>query len=252
MLSFKEIKELQKDPKARRMSGLFITEGVKMYAEAPREDIVEVLVSETFRAENADLLKGVSYETVGNSRFLQLSDTRTPQGILTIVRQKMWKQEDIIRRKNPLILLAENLQDPGNAGTILRTAEASGVDGVFFTEGSVDIYNPKTIRSTMGSIYRLPHICLSSEEALDKLLEEFMLLGIRTYAAYLAAPASYLLGDYREGTAFLIGNESRGLTEDLANRSDRLISLPMKGKVESLNAAMAAGILMYEAARQRG
>ena len=253
MLSVKDVKELQRDAKARKTSGLFITEGIKMYKEAPVEDIEAVFVSESFMSKYSDIpTEGKMYEILSDSRFAGISDTRTPQGILTVMHQKKWTAEDILSAKDPFVLVLENLQDPGNAGTILRTAESAGVDGVFLTEGSVDMYNPKTIRSTMGSIYRTPHLSLQNEEALTELLETFMVRGIRTYAAYLSAPATYLGGDYREGTAFLIGNESRGLSEKLANLSDRLISIPMKGRAESLNAAMAAGILMYEAARQRG
>ncbi|MCI1722617.1 MAG: RNA methyltransferase [Lachnospiraceae bacterium] len=249
MFSFKDIRELQKDSKARRMLGLFIAEGIKMFREAPKEDIEAVYASETFAAENEAALAGTGFISVPDERFAGLSDTRTPQGILTVLKQKAWTAEEILSKKNPFVLLLENLQDPGNAGTILRTAEAAGADGVFLTKGSVDIYNPKTIRSTMGSVYRMPHVYVDDVRGL---LEMFMMKDVRTYAAFLDAPAGYLSGDYREGTAFLIGNESSGLTPELVNLSDRVISIPMKGSVESLNAAMAAGILMFEAARQRG
>jgi TrmH family RNA methyltransferase len=258
MLSFKDIRELQKNSKARRMQGLFIAEGIKMFREAPADQIEAVYASGTFASENEALLAGSGFISVPDERFGSLCDTKTPQGILTVLHQKKWDAEEILSRKAPFILILENLQDPGNAGTILRTAEAAGADGIFLTRGSVDLYNPKTIRSTMGSIYRVPHCYIESGDepsagamTMDELLEMLMMKGIRTFAAYLDAPASYLAGDYREGTAFLIGNESSGLTEGLANRCDRLISIPMKGNVESLNAAMAAGILMFEASRQR-
>lgn len=285
MLSFKDIRELQKSAKARRMQGLFIAEGIKMFREAPKESIERVLVSESFLRENEALLAGAEFESVPDERFISLCDTKTPQGILTVLRRRTWTPDDILAKKNPLVMILENLQDPGNAGTILRSAEAAGVDGIFMTRGSVDMTNPKTIRSTMGSVYRMPCVMVEEDEAeeagrsgadrhepdphgpdqhgpdqngesggsirMPELLELLMERGIRTYAAYLDAPASYLTGDYREGTAFMIGNESTGLTQYLANLSDRLVSIPMKGEVESLNAAMAAGVLMFEAARQR-
>ena len=145
-------------------------------------------------------------------------------------------------------MLIENLQDPGNLGTMIRTAEGAGVTGILISRESVDLYNPKTIRSTMGSIYRVPVHITDSLTGLVPLLHQ---RGIRTYAAHLRGTKSYTEADYRTGTAFLIGNEGNGLTEELADAADQYIRIPMEGQVESLNAAMAAGILMYEVKRQR-
>ena len=135
-----------------------------------------------------------------------------------------------------------------NAGTIFRTGEGAGVSGVFLTKTCVDITNPKVIRSTMGSVYRMPFLYVEDVVSLKAELEQ---KGIRTFAAHLKGKNSYDQEDYQGGTAFLIGNEGNGLTEEAAEAADCLIRIPMCGKVESLNAAMAAGILMYEAARQR-
>ena len=253
MLSLKDVKFLMKNKKARDMQGLFVAEGEKLVREAPEGSVVQVIVSRSFAEEHPDAdgwFAGGNPEigVVEDGRYASLSDTRSPQGIMALVRQVPFRIEDAIGGVNPFILLLENLQDPGNAGTIIRTAEAAGVDAVFLTEGSVDIYSPKTTRSTMGSIYRVPHFYVENAAGL---LESLKSRGIRSYAASLRGTGVYTDPDYRRGTAFIIGNESRGVTEETAAMADVLIRIPMMGRVESLNAAMAAGILMYETQRQR-
>ena len=252
-ISFKEIKNLQKNKKARDEQGLFVTEGIKLCREAPAEWVRAVFTTAEFAAEHPDFFDSLpkSVQVVSDikkDRFAGLSDTKTPQGILTVVRKPDHKLSEVLAKPDPFFLLLENTQDPGNAGTILRTAEAAGVDAVFLTEGSVDLYNPKTIRSTMGSIYRVPHFYVRD---MDELLGEFARRGIVTHAAHLHGTHNYTDADYTGGTVFMIGNESRGLSEALSERADVLMKIPMCGRVESLNAAMAAGILMYEARRQR-
>lgn len=146
-------------------------------------------------------------------------------------------------------MILEDLQDPGNVGTILRTGEGAGVSGVFLTRTCVDITNPKVIRATMGSVYRMPFAYVEDVPSLKKVLEK---RGIHLFAAHLQGKKAYYEESYQKGTAFMIGNEGKGLTDRAAGEADSLIRIPMCGQVESLNAAMAAGILMYEAARQRG
>ncbi len=253
MLSLKDIKNLEKSKKARDEQGLFITEGIKLFMEAPREDICAVVTTARFAAEHPEAIaripRGVDAVTdLKEDRFAGLSDTKSPQGVLTVQRKTAFDREKVLGGKAPLLLFLENLQDPGNAGTILRTAEAAGVDGIFLLEGSVDMYNPKTIRSTMGSIFRVPHFYVPDTADFLRELKE---RGIRSYAAHLGGTCDYTEPDYTAGSAFLIGNESRGLTELAAACADTLVKIPMAGKVESLNAAMAAGILMFEAGRQR-
>ncbi len=149
---------------------------------------------------------------------------------------------------NPLLILVENLQDPGNLGTILRMGEGAGVTGVVMSSNTVDIYNPKTIRSTMGSIFRVPFVYVQD---FSDAVSQCQNSGIKVYAAHLDGKNTYLGEDYREGTAFLIGNEGNGLTDDITKQADTLIRIPMHGEVESLNAAIACTILTYEAVRQR-
>ena len=219
----KNIIKLNQKAKARREQGLFIAEGRKMFLEAPLHWIEKVYVSE-------------------------MSDTQTPQGVMTVLRKPSYEPEDILKGKKPLIMVLEDLQDPGNAGSIVRTAEGAGVDGIFLTKTCVDITNPKVIRATMGSVYRMPFVYVEDVVSLKEMLRDRK---IRFFAAHLQGKNAYHEEDYTGGTAFLIGNEGKGLTEEAAEAADCLIRIPMCGQVESLNAAMAAGILMYEAARQR-
>lgn len=246
----KNVIKLNQKAKARREQGLFIAEGRKMFLEAPDDWIEKVYVAESLLDDEEIMQKAgrFSWDAVENSVFRQMSDTQTPQGVLTVLRQPSYQLEDLLKQEAPLLMVLEDLQDPGNAGTILRTGEGAGVSGVLLTKTCVDITNPKVIRSTMGSVYRMPFLYVESVVSLAQELKD---RNIRTFAAHLHGKNSYDQESYTGGTAFLIGNEGKGLTDEAADSADCLIRIPMCGKVESLNAAMASGILMYEAARQR-
>jgi TrmH family RNA methyltransferase len=246
----KRLLQLQKKSKARNEEQVFLVEGLRMFLEVPEERVEKVYISETlYNRKKQDLnLEKFSVEILSDSVFGNVSDTKTPQGILCIVKQQKYNIEELLNIKNPHFIVLDNLQDPGNLGTIVRTAEGAGVDAVFLSKESVDIYNPKTIRSTMGSIYRMPVIYI---EDLLELLETFRKKGIKSYAAHLEGKNSYDKEDYKGGTAILIGNEGNGLRDEVANSADVWVQIPMQGKVESLNAAIAASILMFEVYRQR-
>ena len=246
----KHVMQLNKKPRLRKEEGVFVVEGFKMLKEAPKDRVVKAYVSESALAEPTcqEMLEDLSFEAVEDHVFTQMSDTQTPQGVLAIIRRQEPDPDQLLDQPDPFLLLIENLQDPGNLGTMIRTAEGAGVTGILISRESVDLYNPKTIRSTMGSIYRVPvHIA----DSLTGLLPLLHQRGIRTYAAHLRGTEAHTDADYRKGTAFLIGNEGNGLTEELADAADQYIRIPMEGQVESLNAAMAAGIVMYEVKRQR-
>ena len=248
----KNIIQLNQKAKARREQGVFVAEGRKMFGEAPKDWISRVYVTESLTADES-LMKQVmelpeeKREIVADNVFRQMCDTRTPQGILTVLKKPVWTVEDILKGDAPLVMVLEDLQDPGNAGTIFRTGEGAGVSGVFLTKTCVDITNPKVIRSTMGSVYRMPFLYVEDVVSLKSRT------GAKRYP-YLCSPPErkkipMIRRIIKAATAFLIGNEGNGLTEEAAEAADCLIRIPMCGKVESLNAAMAAGILMYEAAR---
>ena len=150
--------------------------------------------------------------------------------------------------KDAHLLVLDNIQDPGNLGTIFRTAEAAGVTGVFLSRDCADIYNPKTVRSTMGAIYRQPFVYV---EDLPGTIARMKEKGICVFAAHLQGERSYDREDYRKKTAFLVGNEGNGLRREVEEMADVRVRIPMAGRAESLNAAIAAGVLMFEVARQR-
>lgn len=178
-----------------------------------------------------------------------ISDTQTPQGVAAVARQYQYSLEDIRDGgAKPLVMFLETIQDPGNLGTILRAGEAAGVTGVIMDRESADIYNPKVIRSTMGSVYRVPFLYV---DELGGTVREFKGDGLRLYAAHLDGKHAYDREDYRGACGFLVGNEAKGLRRETADLADAWVRIPMKGNVESLNAAVASALLMFEAARQR-
>lgn len=246
----REIQELQKKPGRRRETGLLVIEGPKMARELPPERFVRGYVTEAFLAENGEeILRGLPYETVAPHVMEAMSDTRTPQGILAVVRERWASLEEITGgEEQPLLLLLEHVSDPGNVGTLIRTAEAAGVTGVILTEDCADASAPKVIRSTMGSVFRVP-VCRTggAPETVRFLREK----GVRCLGARLAESTVYDREDYRRAVCFLIGNESRGLTKEAQEAADGCVRIPMLGSVESLNAAVAGAVLMFEAARQR-
>ena len=236
--------------KERRKEQAFVVEGGKMFEEADEKYIREIYVSESYIEKNgiSDKLQRVGFETVSDEVFKKISDTKAPQGILCVMNQYKYALEDLLNKDNPVLVLLEDIQDPGNLGTILRTGEGAGIDGVIMTKDTVDIYNPKTIRATMGSIYRMPFLYVDSlQEVIGKLQEK----GILVYAAHLKGNEYYDNFDFKKGTAFLIGNEGNGLKKETADLADAYLKIPMEGKVESLNAAIATSLLMYETYRQR-
>lgn len=258
----KQVVQWQSKARERKKSGIFIVEGIRMYEEAPEQWILETYVSTEERKrlqedavgryrEAWQKLLRTGFEEVTEEVFAKMSDTSTPQGILCVLRRPHYTLQDLLdcgEGDKPLVLVLEDLQDPGNLGTILRTGEGAGVGGVIMSRDTVDVYNPKTIRATMGSIYRVPHIYVEDlQETLVQLAEH----EIHVYAAHLAGENYYSTFDFREGTAFLIGNEGNGLKTETADLADSYLKIPMEGRVESLNAAMSAGLLVYEAHRQR-
>lgn len=247
---------LREKAKLRKKEQKFIAEGCKMFLEAPEDRLCEVYVSESFLKKEGELetackerLKKVSYEVVSDDVYKKMSDTVTPQGILCVIAIKEADLAGMMATADkPLFVLLENLQDPGNLGTILRTAEGAGVTGVILSRDCVDIYNPKVIRSTMGSVYRVPHFYTDD---LCGVVDELQAKGVSVYAAALESGKIYDTYFYMEASAFIIGNEGNGLRPETIAKAGKCCYLPMEGKVESLNASVAASVLMYEAYRQR-
>jgi len=255
----KNVKELNSKHKARVTQSLFVVEGVKMCMEAPADRIHQVFVSESFYSDeanreallekSAEFVDGEKLFVVKDSVFEGMCDTKTPQGILTVVKaRKTGFDELFLGDDTPFIMILESIQDPGNLGTIIRTAEGAGVTGIIVNDKTVDLYNPKTIRSTMGSLYRMK---IYETKELKETVGELKKRGIIVYAAHLRGRECYYEKSYKGPVAFMIGNEGNGLTDELADMADSYIKIPMEGAVESLNAGVAASVLMYETLRQR-
>lgn len=254
--SVREVIQLNQKAKARDRQRLFVAEGARMFAEAPEDRIDRVYIAQraeaNLRSAYGDKLDRLHTEIVSDDVFDKMSDTKTPQGILCLVRQFCYGIEDLLANGNDkeqmLFILLEDLQDPGNLGTIFRTGEGAGVNGIIMSRQTVDIYNPKTIRSTMGSVYRVPFLYTDDLRDTIRTLQKN---DIAVYAAHLEGAKYYDECDYQRGTAFLVGNEGNGLREETAGCADEYLKIPMEGNVESLNAAVASSILLYEAYRQR-
>lgn len=240
----KNILKLKKSGKERRKQGLFVLEGLRLVSEVPREALVKAYATEQYLEQHSFLGE---IETVSESVMQQLCDTKTPQGIVAVAKMPVYSLEEILRGGDGILLVLENVQDPGNLGTMIRTGEGAGVCGVLMSKDTVDIFNPKVIRATMGSIFRVPFLYVEDLlELLPKLHEE----GYISFAAHLEGKDIYE-EDFRKKVAFFIGNEGNGLSAALADQTKKKIKIPMEGRVESLNAAIAASLLIYEARRQR-
>lgn len=273
----KHLTALREKSRDRNREGLFLAEGIKMFEEAPLDQIQEVYCGESFyrlllngkldgnTAETLRLEKalhkleecqgrGIFTEHLSDEVLKKAADTMTPQGILFVMEQFSYTLEDMLKQalylfrqqgKTPLFLILEDIQDPGNLGTMIRTGEGAGVSGVILSKGCVDIYNPKTIRSTMGSLYRVPFVY---QEDLGEAVRELQEHDIMVYAAHLKGEKYFDRINYSGGSAFLVGNEGNGLKEETAKLADTYIKIPMEGSLESLNAAVAAALLLYQAA----
>lgn len=190
---------------------------------------------------------GLPVTLVSDDVMRHMSGTEHPQGVLALVDIGAVRKEPV--PGYPAIFL-EDVQDPGNLGTIIRTAEAAGISAVYMSSGCADILSPKVVRSTMGCLFRVPLIRLEGEEFYAEIRRQ-QERGIRFIAAALGGTRAYDEITYDEKTAFLIGNEGNGLTTRAIASADEKTIIPMEGHVESLNAAVAASILMFEASRQR-
>ena len=262
----KAVSALIKQSKMRKQKGLFVVEGSRMVSEVPAALLQELYLSESFakKKENLPIIEkltapkdgrpGLEPVLVSDTVFAKMSDTMHPQGVLAVVEQPSYSMEQLFAKEKETAggafryLVLENVQDPGNVGTLLRTSEAAGVSAVFLSEGCADLFNPKTVRSTMGAIFRVPFFYYKKIEAL---LPELKAQGIATYAACLEGSEEYTRVSYEKKCAILIGNEGAGLSEAAKEGSGCRVRIPMEGQVESLNASVSGALFLYEVKRQQ-
>lgn len=252
----KHLRSLEKS-KYRKQEGKFVIEGIRMMEEALDADIgldaiyYSPALLDTTRGK--DLFERLSERMLkiyllSDRLMKQVGFTETPQGIIAVASQLHFSLDILLKNANPFFLLLDQIQDPGNLGTLIRTADAAGVSGVILTEGTVDLYNPKTIRATMGSLFHLP--ILAQQDGQD-IIASLQREGIQVLAAALQTDTYFYEADFTRPTAVVIGNEGQGLSEEVLKAVDLKIKIPILGKAESLNAAVAGAILVYEGARHR-
>jgi len=238
-----------RERKHRDASGLFVIEGVKFVGEIPDGRRVEYyLLSEQFCNGNgidAYINRAKTY-AVSDRLFAKVSDVVNPQGVLAVCEKKEYILNNLLDNRQKLLLVLENIQDPGNVGTLLRTADAFGAGGVVMFGDCADVYGPKVLRSAAGSVFRLPFV-QSNDTA--KIMNALKWEGFKVYAAHPRDGVPPGAIDFSGRCAIIIGNEANGITDGLLARCDKAFCIQMKGKAESLNASIAGGILMYEATK---
>jgi TrmH family RNA methyltransferase len=258
----KELVKLQKNARYRKKQGLFVVEGIKLTNEAAshgklckvyiRNNLYEEQWAGKTEKEIATYFSHgenhVAVELVDDHVFDTMADTVTPQGILGVARIPEYSLKQILSHESRLYLLLDNLRDPGNLGTIIRTAEGVGVSGVILSKESVDLFNPKVVRSTMGSIFRVPFLYVDN---LPQTIETLKSSGTSVYGTFMEGSEIYYEKDFKKPSAIVIGNEANGISPSVKETLSGHIRIPMEGKLESLNAAVSAAVVLYEAARQR-
>lgn len=246
-----------KNKKKRNFHGKFLIEGIHLVDEARRQGLLDKVIYCNFiqrTPEGRDLLNkilssGIPCEEASEFVIKHLSSVETPQGIIASAFPNISDLGDLFEAENPLIIVACGIQDPGNLGTIIRTADAAGCSGFILAQGSVDPYNEKVIRASSGSIF---HLNIVRMDDIIDIISSLKRRGVKVISSFIEGSKSYFDAEYSGPTAILIGNEGQGLPENVGRLSDEVVSIPMAGKAESLNAAISAAVILYEALRQRG
>ncbi|MCX8030690.1 MAG: RNA methyltransferase [Thermodesulfovibrionales bacterium] len=247
----KEALNIKKNPKD--FKDLFLVEGphlIKMAIKSPYSSIVTLFMREDYFLKKD--CKNLLHQTqnsyiVTNKIFSQLADTETPQGIIGIVHYKLAKLSDVYNINNSLFVVCDSIQDPGNLGTIIRSADAFGANAVVILPASCNPFNSKVLRATAGSIFNIPIIKNNTEEALDFFLRNH----IEIFATSSKAKKTIFEVKFNKSIALIFGNESSGVSLNLLKNAHEVFRIPIIGKAESLNVAMATTVCLYEVMRQR-
>lgn len=246
--NFKHFKAL-KQKKERDRSLKYTVEGIKSVRDAidANADISEILVSERFYSESDFSYPGkIDIYVIADGIFQTLSSTETPPGIIAVINQHR-KSLPPINPDKPYIY-CDNVRDPGNLGTIIRTADAAGFGGVLLSDGCADIYNPKTVRSSMGSFFHIPIFESINADEIRSLKNS----GFSVFAGLLDDDTvDYTEADMSKPSIIVVGNEANGICGEIASLADFKVKIPIEGKAESLNVGVAAALLMYECKRQK-
>ena len=243
-------KECQKlgQKKYRDKAGKYLIEGPNLVEEAifNKADVECVIFDDN---KDWPQIQGIDNYRMEHRIFEKIAQTETSQGILAVVKKKQYDSDYLMEkmRAGANLLVLDRLQDPGNIGTMIRTAEGAGYSAIVAVKGTADIYSPKTIRAAAGSVFRIPIVHVEDNRELRKLTDR---LGKRLVVTCFDTDNYYYDVNLKTDTALVIGNEGNGVSAELIEMADVKIKIPMSGRLESLNASVAAGILMYEAARK--
>ena len=243
---FKEIKKL-KEKKHRIKSNKYLIEGLRFVEEAIKSkvSIDSIIFTESFKEKNPDLFlkinENIKLIQMNEALLKQLCSTENPQGIVGVIN--MQNKE---LKSGELVVLVDKVQDPGNMGTIIRTAHAAGAAGIVMTKGTVDIYNDKTLRSTMGSIFYIPIVEDDSLDFVKSLNKE----GYKLVVSSLQGKNNFFEENLQGKVMIAVGNEGNGVSDEVYDIADIKVKIPMPGEAESLNVAVATSIMIYEKIRQ--
>ena len=244
------------DPKVRKKEKAFLIEGIKMVEEALRDNlgVKQVIAAPSLTQHHGKgVLKlaerhGVEILWISERLLDSTSDSKTPQPVMAVVGMREYSEEALLAHSSELIIIAHQLQDPGNLGTIIRTAEAVGASGVAITPNSVDPHNPKTVRASMGSILRVPVVKMTDSKGF---LGKCKQRGFQTAALVLNGKHALFEMDLKKPTVIIVGQEGSGLQGDILENVDLRVRIPMAESIDSLNVATSAAVILYEAFRQR-
>jgi TrmH family RNA methyltransferase len=250
----KNIHKLSAKARERQAQGIFVIEGARELGLSVSGGYVceavfvcpELLTGEAFevlQAVHSSLLQEIS-----KSVFQKIAYRENSDGLIALARSKPHNLAALSLSENPYVIVLESVEKPGNLGAILRTADAAGADAVIVCDPATDIYNPNTIRSSVGCLFTVPVAVGTNEETLAFLQSR----GIRTFAAELTATQRYQDMNFTSPSAIIMGTEAKGLTEFWLKKADERVKIPMRGAIDSLNVSVSAAILTFEAMRQRG
>ena len=240
----KHVVALQQKSSLRREEGLFVVEGQR---EIEHCIACGYEISELFVLDTLDYTGSLPATRVSSQVYEKMAYRGSTEGLIAVARCKDHRLKDLNLKENPLIVVLESVEKPGNLGAILRTAEAAGVDAVIVCDPLTDLYNPNLIRASIGGVFCVPTAVCTSQECIAFLKEH----GVRILTAQLQDSYEYYDYDMRQATAIVMGTESTGLTSQWREAADAHIRIPMLGRLDSLNVSVSAAILMYEAVRQR-
>ena len=242
-----------KQKKYRTQNGLYLAEGLRTAEEAVAYKAVETLFyvatddDRTMRLLEDAAMQNIKLVCVNENVMKKIADTETPQGIIAVCKMRQPKLENLLA-SGKMLLVLDRVGDPGNSGTMLRTADAAGIGGLVLLKGCADIYAPKTVRSSMGSLFHIPVLSGVSEQEFVSAAKK---AGYDLLVTCLDGADNLYKADLSGRIAFVMGNEAGGVSETLLEKADKRVYIPMAGRAESLNVAMAAGIVMFEALRRK-